>query len=234
MRVAALAAAVASAIVLSACGSSAPEVGEPNGNTSEKPQEDSPSSAEEPTAEPVTEDDEPTEDDDSGELGLGGTATVGDYTVSVTQVELDASDAVKEANEFNEDPEGQYVLASLALTYNGDEQGDPWLDLSVELAGSDSRIYDSSSCMAVTPNGAMDLPTLTSGGKGEFDICFDVPAEALEDPRIIVEETLSFGETKVTWDPSKEATPGEQDAAGDEDARGDAQGVQGADDALAI
>lgn len=239
MRVAALAAAAASALVFSACGSSTPEVIEPsaNANSAEKPQDESPSSAAEPTAESVTEDEEPTEDapeDDSGELGLGATATVGDYTVSVTEVELDATDTVKKANEFNDDPEGQYVLASLAVTYNGDDQGDPWLDLSVELAGSDSRIYDSSSCMAVTPNSAMDVPTLTSGGKGEFDICFDVPAAALEDPRIFVEESFSFGDTRATWDPSRVADASEQDTSGDQDADGDAQGVKGADDALAI
>lgn len=239
MRVAALAAAAASALVLAACGSSTPEVIEPsaNANSAEKPQDESPSSAEEPTAESVKEDEEPTEDapeDDSGELGLGGTATVGDYTVSVTEVELDATDTVKKAYAFNEAPEGQYVLASLAVTYTGDDRGDPWLDLSVQLAGSDSRIYDSSSCLAVTPNSPMDLPALATGGKGEFDICFDVPAEALDDPRIFVEESFSFGDTRATWDPSRVADTSEQDAGGDEDTDGDAQGVKGADDALAI
>ncbi|WP_425607004.1 hypothetical protein, partial [Ornithinimicrobium faecis] len=135
----------------------------------------------------------------SGVLGLGAAADVGEYAVAVTDVQLNANDAVKAANDFNDDPTGQYVLVSLDVTYNGDEEGDPWLDLMVELAGSDARIYDSTTCSAVTPNSDMDVPTLTTGGTGTFDICFDVPAEALDNPQFHVEESLSFADTRVTW-----------------------------------
>ncbi|WP_256840560.1 hypothetical protein, partial [Ornithinimicrobium faecis] len=76
-------------------------------------------------------------------------------------------------------------------------------DLMVELAGSDARIYDSTTCSAVTPNSDMDVPTLTTGGTGTFDVCFDVPATALDNPTVFVEESLSFDETRVAWLTSK-------------------------------
>ena len=158
--------------------------------------------------------DEPAEDDtsdDSDGLALGAPAEVGDYTVTVTDVQLDANEAVLGANSFNEDPAGQYVLVTLDVTYTGDEQGDPWADLSLELAGSDNRIYDTSSCEAVAPNPAMDVPTLTTGGSATFDECFDVPAEALTNPRVSVEDWMSWGDSAVTWR-TDERVEGGQDA----------------------
>src|SRR5699024_58876 len=122
-----------------------------------------------------------------------------EYAVTVTDVQLDATETVMSANTFNDDPNGQYVLVSLDVAYTGDEEGDAWLDLSVELAGSDARIYDSSSCMAVTPHPVMDVPTLTNGGEASFDTCFDIPADALDNPVILVEELLSFDEARAAW-----------------------------------
>lgn len=88
---------------------------------------------------------------------------------------------------------------SLDATFNGDDEGDPWIDLSVELAGSDSRIYDTSSCRAVAPDSPFDLPTLAKGGTGEFSVCFDVPETALNDPQIYVSESLSFDDERAVW-----------------------------------
>ena len=170
----------------------------------------------EPAADEAEDAEPAAESNASGELGLGAAADVGEYAVSVTDVQLDANDVVKSANMFNDDPDGQYVLVSLDVTYNGDDEGDPWLDLSVELAGSDARVYDSSSCGAVAPNSPMDLPTLTNGGTGSFDVCFDVPAEALDNPQVHVEESFSFAETRVTWGMEK-ADPADVAPAADTD-----------------
>lgn len=225
MRVSLAATVAASVLVLAACGSDAPEADEPaaeaNAAVDTPEQESADSKTDENTPEEAAEDEESEEEepeaqDDSGELGLGGTAEIGEYRVAVTEVQLNANDAVKAANSFNEDPEGQYALVSLAVTYIGDEEGDPWLDLSIEMAGSDSRIYDSSSCSAVAPNSAMDVPTLTNGGKAEFSECFDMPVEALEAPKVYVEETLSFNSERIIWDPSKTAPEGASSEAEDD------------------
>lgn len=160
--------------------------------------------------------DSPEADDkssDSDGLPLGTSAEIGDYTVTVSDVQLDANEAVLAANSFNEDPQGQYVLVTLDVTYTGDEQGDPWVDLSIELAGSDNRIYDSSSCEAVAPNHAMDVPTLTAGGSGTFSECFDVPVEALDNPTVRVENWLSFGGKTITWRTDERVEGGEHAGA---------------------
>ena len=241
MRTALVAAAAATVLTLSACGSDAPEVQDADPPAAET-ESDEPSEAEteaatpEATEEPSNTASEPEEeesdDSGSGELALGASAEVGSYTVTVTDVQLDANDAIKEANSFNEDPEGRYVLVELAVTYTGDDEGDPWLDLSVALMGSDARIYDSSSCEAVSPNPVFDVPTLTSGGQATFDLCFDVPEEALDNPKISVEESLSFEDTKAVWR-TDERAPDSGDAAPD-DEPGDSPAVPGTEDALRL
>lgn len=132
-------------------------------------------------------------------LSLGKSAEIGEYTVSVDSVTLDAGKQIAAANSFNEKAEGQYVLVELSVTYNGGEEGDAWLDLSPELVGSDSRIYDTSTSMAVTAKPATEVPTLTKGGKGAYQVVFDVPAAAVADAKIRVSETLSLADNSALW-----------------------------------
>lgn len=132
-------------------------------------------------------------------LGLGQSAGIGEYTVSVDAVNLEADKEIAAANPFNEKPEGQYVLVDLTTEFNGAEEGDPWIDLTVELVGSDSRIYSTTSSMAVTEHPATDVPTLTAGGEGSYQLAFDVPAAAVEDAKIRVTETLSFKDESGLW-----------------------------------
>ena len=143
------------------------------------------------------------EDDKAAEadaLALGAVAQVGrEYEVAVTDVNLDATKALLKVNEFNSKPKGQYVLVTLDVTYVGDKEGDPWLDLTTKLAGSDSRNYDSSTCDAVVARPSMDVPTLTNGGTATYDVCFDVPAAAVEDPTVFIEESISFDDTRSYW-----------------------------------
>jgi hypothetical protein len=125
-------------------------------------------------------------------LALGESAVVGDYSVAVQSVQLDADELVAAANEFNEPASGQYVVAELAVEYTGTEEGDPWLDLNPELLGADARIYDEGTCLAALEQGGIDLPTLTSGGTGLYQVCFDVPEAAIGDTKLRVSETLAF------------------------------------------
>ena len=132
-------------------------------------------------------------------LQLGQAQQLGEYSVTVNSVNLDASTEIAAANEFNEKATGQYVLVDVELTYTGSEEGDPWLDLQVELVGSDARIYSESSTMATTEQQGMSLPTLTNGGTGSFQAVFDVPAEAVADAKVRVSETLSFSDDAGIW-----------------------------------
>lgn len=137
--------------------------------------------------------------DEAQVLKIGEATSIGEYSVNVSAVNLDADAVIAKANTFNEKAEGQYVLVDLSVVYNGEEEGDAWIDLSPELVGADARIYDTATSMAVAPKPATDLPTLTKGGKGTYQVVFDVPAAAVTDAKIRVTETLSFDDESGLW-----------------------------------
>ncbi|MBF4993241.1 DUF4190 and DUF4352 domain-containing protein [Arthrobacter gandavensis] len=133
-------------------------------------------------------------------LPLGTAGEVGDYAVTVSSVQLGATDAILGFNEFNQAPEGQYVLITLDVVYNGTEEGDPWLDLRTNFVGSDNRQYDESTCLAVLDLQGTSVPTLENGGEAQYEVCMDVPAAALPGQRVLVEDTFGLTEpTEASW-----------------------------------
>jgi hypothetical protein len=134
-------------------------------------------------------------------LSIGESAKVGEYTVAVTKVNLKANQVVARTNEFNEPPKnGRYVIATFDVTYDGKEEGDPWLDLASKLVGSDAKQYDSSACEAVVPDAAVDVPTLNGGGQAEYKICYDVPPDAINGGKLFVNESAAFNnDSRVYW-----------------------------------
>lgn len=125
---------------------------------------------------------------------LGTPAQVGDYEVTVDAVQLDANEVVAGANQFNDPPTGQYVLAQLTVTYNGTDEGMPGMDLTAIFHGSDSRQYSDSECSAVTPDDSMSAPTLNPGGVDTFEFCMDVAPEGLAGGQLSIEPTFSWDE----------------------------------------
>lgn len=138
-------------------------------------------------------------EDETQVLALGKATAVGEYSVNVSSVNLDAGKAIAKVNEFNEKAKGQYVLVDISVVYNGDEEGDAWLDLNPELVGSDASIYNTSTATVMPAKPATDAPTLTKGGKTSYQVVFDVPAEAVADAKIRVTETLSFDDESALW-----------------------------------
>ncbi len=45
----------------------------------------------------------------------------------------------------------------------------------------------------------MDVPTLTKGGAADYQVCMDVPTEAMAGASVFVEETLSFNDSRAYW-----------------------------------
>jgi hypothetical protein len=127
---------------------------------------------------------------------LGVPAQVGDYLVSVDAVELDGNATVADANQFNEPPTGQYVVAQLTATYTGADEGMPGWDLTTVFHGSDARQYADTDCSAVLPDDAMDAPTLNPGGVDTFQFCLDVPPAAITGGQLSVEPTVSFDDSE--------------------------------------
>lgn len=113
-------------------------------------------------------------------LAYGQSATVGDYTVTITGVNTNADAAIAEANQFNKPPTGRYVLADVSVVYNGAEEGIPWAQLQMAFLGTDARNYSWTSCTATVPRPGFEQPNLRAGGAAEYQVCFDVPAEAVD------------------------------------------------------
>jgi len=112
-----------------------------------------------------------------------------DYLVAVTTVNLNANAAIERANSSNDPPKGQYVIATLAAKYVGDKEGHPRTDLVVTYAGSDSRTYDKSTCLADL--GGASKPTVTVDGTATYSVCFDLPEPAISGGNVGVAERNS-------------------------------------------
>lgn len=132
-------------------------------------------------------------------LALGAAAGIGDYSVTITGVDTNATETILAVNQFNPLPSGQYVLVDVGVTYNGSEEGNPWLDLTIKFIGADARQYDTTTCSVVVSKEAHDVPTLEKGGAGEFQVCMDVPPEALVDAKVFVQEGVSWDDNRVYW-----------------------------------
>jgi Domain of unknown function (DUF4190) len=130
---------------------------------------------------------------------LGVPAQVGDYQVTVDAVQLDGNAAVAAANQFNEAPTGQYVIAQLTVTYTGAEEGMPGWDLSAVFHGTDARQYSDADCTAVLADDAMDAPTLNPGGTDTFQFCMDVLPSVIPGGQLSVEPTLSLDDERVYY-----------------------------------
>jgi hypothetical protein len=141
-------------------------------------------------ADPAPEGDEAAPPSETVPLGVP--AEVGDYTVTVDSVQLDGNALVAGANQFNDPPNGQYVIVQLTTTYLGTEEGMPGMDLTAVFHGTDARQYSDSDCGAVLPDDSMDAPTLNSGGSDTFQFCMDVPPAAIEGAQLSVEPTFAF------------------------------------------
>lgn len=131
---------------------------------------------------------------------IGTQATVGDYTVSVDSVTQDATRIVADANQFNTPATGRYVLVDVTATYNGTaDEASPWIDLTLGFQGTDARNYSTTSCDAALPNSSFDQPGLRTGGTATFQECFDVPAAAIADGLVTVEQFANFADDRVAW-----------------------------------
>jgi hypothetical protein len=133
----------------------------------------------------LVDDETDEEDDESGDLeeetsappaeptALGAPATLGPWTITVTDVDEDAGQEIKKANQFNEPAQHQYLLVTFTATYNGTERGaDADWDLNWSLTGSDAVVLEPAS--VVTAYETRSEPTeVRTGGTVEWQVPFD-------------------------------------------------------------
>lgn len=128
------------------------------------------------------------EEDTSGELlEIGGTASVGAWDVTVTEVETDATEILGKSAYYNEDASGQYLLVTYEATYTGSERmGDVDVDLTWSLTGADSQVYEST--YATTPAEDESWPSeARAGGTVRQQAVFDLPPEQADGGILTVE-----------------------------------------------
>lgn len=144
-------------------------------------------SPEEPTEEPASE---PTNDGSSRDapLPLGSSATSGDWTVTVNSVNLDATQAVTDANMFNSPPsEGNvYILVNATATYAGtDPQGESPMT-TISYVSPDGQTFDGLTDMAVAPEAFDLMSPLYEGASTTGNFVLSVPAASITDGRLAV------------------------------------------------
>jgi hypothetical protein len=138
------------------------------------------------------DDDEADEDDASPEpseetseppaepSAIGTPATLGSWTVTVSDVDLDAGPELGKGNLYNSAARDQYLLVTYSATYNGTERtADVMWDLEWSLTGTDSVVREPS--LATTPAENQGKPTeVRTGGTIEWQVPFDVDPTVVE------------------------------------------------------
>lgn len=127
---------------------------------------------------------------------LGQPASLDSWEVTLESFELDATDTLLAADEFNDPPpdDMQYSLLRVSATYVGDGDGSPAIDLTFEVVGDDQRRYDESDCaveLSVLPEALYSEPDVFTGGVVEGNVCVVTPV-ALGEPIVNVSETMAF------------------------------------------
>ena len=123
---------------------------------------------------------------------LGTAAKVGDWEITVTACELDATETVMDANEFNDAPADghQYALVTVKATYTGDESGTFWVDMSGKFLGSGGNTFDSG--MAVAGDDIIDSSEAFPGASVSGDLVFDVETTQATGGLLMLEPSFSF------------------------------------------
>jgi hypothetical protein len=114
-------------------------------------------------------------------LALGTTATVGDWEITVTGYQADATALVLDTNDFNDEPgEGQqYAIVSLEATFNGDEASSLWLDTTTQLIGPSGAAFDAAG--VVVPDDIFSAGSAEPGGSVSGNAVFLIDSDQADD-----------------------------------------------------
>lgn len=187
------AAAAAVALLLAACD------GEPaTGGGATVVDDTEPAAADDTAPEAAEPADDASSTDSAGTrdnpVPVGTTVEVEDWQVTLVEVTVDATDVVMAENEFNDPPvDGrQYVMWRVEATYNGDDSGDPWIDLSWAIVGSAGNTFSTNvdDYCGVIPNALDDQGETFPGGSVTGNVCIAAESDQVEDGTIRLESFL--------------------------------------------
>ncbi|GAA2181962.1 hypothetical protein GCM10009847_25660 [Leucobacter tardus] len=131
------------------------------------------------TEEIVETEEAPEEGSRSNPYPLGSAISDDEWTITVNSVNLDATDAVAAANEFNEPaPEGEvYVLADVTVSYIGTDAAGDMPTQIIEYVTVDGNTVHSYDAMVLAPEPLDSITTLYEGASTTGNVVLSVPAD---------------------------------------------------------
>jgi hypothetical protein len=150
------------------------------------------------TASSVTQTDAPKASaaakDDAGAKADAGTSKVGtrdnpaaigsvikgnDYTVTINSVNLNATDAILAANQFNEAPaDGSvYALINATVTYTGKDSGSAAL-VGISYVTADGNVIHSYDKLVLAPDPTLGMDEMYNGASATGNVALQIPAAA--------------------------------------------------------
>ncbi|MFZ3454721.1 hypothetical protein [Arthrobacter sp. 7Tela_A1] len=130
--------------------------------------------------------------------GVG--AQLGDFEVRLLEVDRDATDRVQQRSPSAVPLEGAFVLFEFEMRYDGGLTGEPDFTLVPGFVGTDGRSYSAVDCSTGLSIEDPNHPGLQGEYSGNYDICFDLPPEALGDnSRVVLRMPDVFEE--LYWEP---------------------------------
>lgn len=162
----------------------------PFGSTGEADTEDSASDESTDVVEgegAESEEAEPTEEPAPTTANIGDTVEVGDWSVKITESQLNANQILAAEDLYNNKPKGQYVLFTFEATYNGSERtASAGGDLSWSFTGSDQQIVDQSFVTTISDSESWPREA-RKGGTVKQQVAFDVTPNLIKGGILSVE-----------------------------------------------
>ena len=133
-------------------------------------------------------------------VAVGSPVRIGDWIVTVTGANPDATDTVLSENPFNDPPaqDRQFFVVSFEATYVGDDSGTFWIDLNLKPLGASNVAYESfDAYCGVIPNDISDSGETFPSGTITGDLCWSVTADDAGTLLLIAEPTFSFNDDRT-------------------------------------
>ena len=164
-----------------------------------------------PEAEPDDADADDPEAADDGQIGsdrdqpvpAGERATIAGWDIAITDVTPDATDAVLEANQFNDPPADgrQFFMVTLEAEFTGegvdDDSGDLWIDVRQQVVDDNQVTYSASDDRCgVIPDDIDDAGETFVGGTLEGNVCWEVDSDQMDTLVVFMEPTFAFDDQR--------------------------------------
>ncbi|MGN6760229.1 MAG: DUF2510 domain-containing protein [Leifsonia sp.] len=110
---------------------------------------------------------------------LGSSVVGKDFTVKINSVNLNATDAVHAANEFNDAPDAgmTYALVNATVTYTGKDSAYA-AEVQISYVGADGKVYKSFDKAVVAPDPQLGADELYTGASTTGNVVIQIPAAA--------------------------------------------------------